>query len=325
MPASREEYEDARAEGVAFHFLRAPERWADGMLACRLMRLGEPDPGGRPRPVPTDELESFPADTLITATGTEVDPATLEALGICGDEGRVDPATQETRLAGVFLLGDAASGASTIVKAIASARKAVDAIVEREGGSRWSGLPAGFGAPEDPIGLRRSRDRLVPAPDTVRADAAADAVTNAKLRETEAARCLGCDSLCLKCVEVCPNRANTFIAVRDGFRDAVQILHLDALCNECGNCATFCPWDGRPYADKLTLFVREDDFRGSTNPGFFVEGPRLLLRLGSEVSETAIGPDGRLAKGAGGTAGASAHAVVQAVLRDHAYLLGGPA
>ncbi len=74
MPASREEREDARAEGVSFHYLRVPERWADRTLACRVMRLGDPDASGRPRPMPTDGTESFPADTVITATGTEVDP-----------------------------------------------------------------------------------------------------------------------------------------------------------------------------------------------------------------------------------------------------------
>ncbi len=146
-------------------------------------------------------------------------------------------------------------------------------------------------------------------------------------------RCLGCDVLCLKCVEVCPNRANTYIAISDGFRDQVQVLHLDALCNECGNCATFCPWDGKPYTDKLTVFASEKDFRGSANPGFAVEGQRLLLRLDGTVGEIAIGPDGRLAAGAegaagafpAGPAGALARAVVQAVLGDQAYLLGGTA
>ena len=82
MPASREEREDARAEGISFHFLRAPERWTGRTLVCRLMRLGEPDESGRPRPVPTDALESFPADAVITATGTEVDPGALAAIGL---------------------------------------------------------------------------------------------------------------------------------------------------------------------------------------------------------------------------------------------------
>jgi putative selenate reductase len=317
MPASREEYEEARAEGIAFHFLRAPERWADGALTCRIMSLGEPDAEGRPRPVPTGGRESFAADTVITATGTEVDTAALEAIGLAG-AGRVDPATQETPIAGVFLLGDAASGAATIVKAIASARTAATAIVDREGGPRWKSLAPIVGAPAEALALRSPRDRLVPP------------AAGAMLRTTESARCLGCDVLCLKCVEVCPNRANTFVAVRDGLRDAVQVIHLDALCNECGNCATFCPWDGTPYADKLTVFRTEEDFRSSANPGFVIEGRRLLLRLDGTVRGEDLGPDGRLVEAAAGAfpagpTGSAARAVVEAVLRDHPYLLGGPA
>ena len=215
------------------------------------------------------------------------------------------------------------------MKAIASARKAVRTIVDREGGPRWAGLAPDLGAPADPLRLRAPRDRQLPA-SARRAGRAAGRKTDETLRGTESVRCLGCDALCLKCVEVCPNRANTYVSVRDGLRDAVQVLHLDALCNECGNCATFCPWNGKPYADKLTVFVREDDFRGSSNPGFFVNGQRLLLRLGGAVSEAAIGPDGAIAEGSAGAfpagpEGVSSRAVVQAVLRDHAYLLGGTA
>ncbi len=91
---------------------------------------------------------------------------------------------------------------------------------------------------------------------------------------TESKRCLGCRALCMKCVEVCPNRANTLVRVKDGFRDEAQIVHIDAFCNECGNCATFCPWEGRPYRDKLTVFATEEDFRDSTNPGFFLAAAR---------------------------------------------------
>jgi putative selenate reductase len=54
----------------------------------------------------------------------------------------------------------------------------------------------------------------------------------------------------------------------DGFDIAEQIIHVDGMCNECGNCATFCPHAGRPYKDKLTLFWSEEDFVDSENIGF---------------------------------------------------------
>jgi putative selenate reductase len=301
MPASREEYEDARAEGVAFRFLAAPERWYDRTLTCRVMALGEPGPDGRRRPVPTGETFTLAADTVIAATGSDVDPAARAAM----------------EAEGAVVIGDAATGPATIVEAIASARKAVSAIVEREGGARWEALGPGFGASTDPLGLRATRDRLVPASDNRRHGRATDAT----LRATESTRCLGCEALCLKCVEVCPNRANTSVAVRDGFHDAVQVVHLDARCNECGNCATFCPWDGKPYTDKLTVFIGESDFRASTNPGFLAEGRRLLVRLDGVVSEVAMEADGTVP----GEIAMPARAVIQAVLRDHPGVLGGSA
>ena len=41
-----------------------------------------------------------------------------------------------------------------------------------------------------------------------------------------------------------------------------------ALCNECGNCAVFCPYTSRPYRDKFTLFWSLEDFQNSENDGF---------------------------------------------------------
>jgi putative selenate reductase len=110
----------------------------------------------------------------------------------------------------------------------------------------------------------------------------------------EATRCLQCSTLCDKCVEVCPNRANyTYIvspislplpkvSCQQGqltltgeeiFRieQARQILHIDDFCNECGNCETFCVHQGKPYLDKPRLFLREDDFELEKDNAFYVE------------------------------------------------------
>ena len=37
----------------------------------------------------------------------------------------------------------------------------------------------------------------------------------------------------------CPNRANVVVKLPDG---RAQILHVDRMCNECGNCLVFCPY-----------------------------------------------------------------------------------
>ena len=62
-----------------------------------------------------------------------------------------------------------------------------------------------------------------------------------------------CETVCENCVDVCPNRAN--IAVRVPGLDQEQIVHVDKMCNECGNCAVFCPYASAPYKDKFTLFA----------------------------------------------------------------------
>jgi putative selenate reductase len=109
----------------------------------------------------------------------------------------------------------------------------------------------------------------------------------------EGERCLQCNYVCAKCVDVCPNRANISIAV-PGFNDRFQTLHVDAFCNECGNCASFCPWQGRPYKDKVTIFSLRQDFDGSTNAGFLMEGSTVHVRHNGNVHVLSIDGAGRI-------------------------------
>ncbi|VTR30706.1 putative selenate reductase subunit YgfK [Serratia fonticola] len=109
----------------------------------------------------------------------------------------------------------------------------------------------------------------------------------------EAQRCLECNYVCSKCVDVCPNRANVSIAI-PGFQDRFQTLHLDAYCNECGNCAQFCPWQGKPYKDKVTIYSLPQDFANSTNPGFLVDGAQVSVRQGGKLYQLQIDRDGQL-------------------------------
>ena len=104
------------------------------------------------------------------------------------------------------------------------------------------------------------------------------------------------------------------------FRDAFQIVHIDAFCNECGNCATFCPWEGRPYKDKLTVFASEEDFIDSTNPGFFLRGGSGKIRVNGEVGGLTVDGARKVSAEVGGP---GTVAVVQAVVRGYSYLLGG--
>ena len=136
----------------------------------------------------------------------------------------------------------------------------------------------------------------------------------------EAHRCLECNYLCSKCVDVCPNRANVAIAV-PGFKDQFQTLHLDAYCNECGNCAQFCPWQGKPYQDKVTIFSLPEDFDNSRNPGFYLaDGGELRVRQDGETYRLTIDAQSRI-KDAPAALGDMCR-IISHVHAHHHYLLG---
>ena len=94
---------------------------------------------------------------------------------------------------------------------------------------------------------------------------------------------------------MCPNRANVVIALPDGRH---QILHVDRMCNECGNCAVFCPYDSAPYRDKFTLFLTREGFDESTeNQGFLpLEGRKVLVRLDGKVFEADLDGQNRASR-----------------------------
>ena len=128
----------------------------------------------------------------------------------------------------------------------------------------------------------------------------------------ECDRCLECNSHCENCVTVCPNRAN--IAIKTKNSSMPQILHVDIMCNECGNCATFCPYTGAPYLDKLTLFADEKGMADSENNGFYmVDEKNFVLRLfGNKISASLDD----MSKVPSGIAD-----IINAVCSDYSYLL----
>jgi putative selenate reductase len=215
-----------------------------------------------------------------------------------------------------------------VVESIADARKAVEAIAKREI-SDWKDLDKdfnpGFDRKQQIPEIYNKKSRLI-LPRISEDDRV--------IAENEAGRCLECNVICNKCVDVCPNRANVAIEIdkKEGFQDAYQILHLDALCNECGNCATFCPYDGKPYKDKLTLFASKEDFKNSTNNGFMVTDFRgswlVTLRLQDKLWKLKLSKDGELIpkdsscpKGHDINEIREVCAIISTVLKDYSYLI----
>jgi len=106
-----------------------------------------------------------------------------------------------------------------------------------------------------------------------------------------------CRAACGICESVCPNRANIRVKITEsGLQHEQQILHIDGMCNECGNCATFCPEQGKPYLDKLTLFWFSEDFNNSRNSGFLINERRpemnFKIRVDTTVSDLNMSASG---------------------------------
>jgi putative selenate reductase len=311
MPAYREEYLEALEEGVQFKFLSNPEQFdQDGQLTVRVMALGDKDEKGRRRPVATDKTFTAKVDTVVTAAGEKVDYDLLHKIGLPLEPNgivKVNDKTCETELPDIFLIGDAQSGPSSIVAAIGGARKAADTILAREKKSYKDYAfisPTGF----EEIYARKAHIplRLVGANKVE------------EFAKQEAKRCLECSYICSKCTDVCPNRANLSLPI-PGFRDPFQIIHIDAYCNECGNCGQFCPWDDRPYKDKVTIFNLQKDFDNSTNPGFLINGDNAIVRLNGKTHTLKL-EEGQLKNAPSELNDISR--IIHFIHKEHSYLLG---
>lgn len=323
MPADREEFEAALVDGVEYTELSLPERMAPGsggslpVLRVREMSLGEPDASGRRAPVASDRVRDVACDLVIAAVGESPDRALFESLGAeVGKNGRpvVDESTMATSVPGVYAAGDARRGPASIIAGEADGRLAAYAILRAAGVEpRVERLEPS--AP-DHDALSRRGETLPSLP-----------VTDPGFVAREAERCLSCGSACLRCVEVCPNRANFALPVAPGgaLKQAIQIVHVDDLCNECGNCGFFCPYDGEPYSGKPTLFSGEAALRESSNAGFAFVGdsasPTLVMRAEpGEKSAVTTRPYAEWTKRA---ADSPMPAIAKTVLDSHSYLIAG--
>ncbi len=283
MPASREEYEFALEDNVDFHWLRNPEKFTpDGTLTIRVMELGEKDSSGRRRPVPTDKTETLRVDSIVYAIGDDPDENLLKEVGLKPDResGVQTFEGGETELTNVFLIGDSRTGTSTIVQCINEGRSAADVICRKENPAwkRKEKLP--FMDPleqKKQIGSKKGEVSVKP-------DARSEYNVSI-FGSTELNRCLECNYICNKCVDVCPNRANIAVPVQKEpmFNNPFEIVHIDAYCNECGDCGRYCPWEGRPYVDKPTVFNSMKDFENSENPGWLLDNGQLHVRFKGEI------------------------------------------
>ncbi|MFC2083157.1 putative selenate reductase subunit YgfK [Candidatus Bipolaricaulota bacterium] len=333
MPAEEEELHDLLIEGNQIKELSVPHRVIveDGRitgLECLKAELGEPGPDGRRRPIPVADSEfSIPASVIILAIGQRphTDFLSESTIATRASDGGIDvQETGQTTLSKVYAGGDIARGPAIIIAACDDGRRAAEDICRQ--------LGVAFSAPELPklqledvewslLKASRARQSVQHQPEFL--DVAkrhdfdlVEATFTGDQAISEAERCLQCQLLCDKCVDVCPNRANIGIRVTPFARElpryefidgqfklagmeavrihqSRQILHIDDLCNECGNCTTFCVHQGRPYGDKPRLFLDREAFEAEADNAYWLDQSGISSRSNGATSRLAEAQDGQ--------------------------------
>jgi len=236
MPANAEDVVAAIEEGVRLEFLAAPLRIEPGRVRCVRMALGEPDADGRRRPqaVPGSEFD-VDADTVILAVGQLAStPATAAARQ---ENGTIQARVEDlgTSVPGIFAGGDAVTGPSSIIVAIAQGRTAAAAIDRHLGGN---GDLQRFAAARPATELRDGAPRgspqhlpgHIPLATRLAGFALVEEAFDPRTATAEASRCLSCDLL------------------------AFDVQVDAALCKDCGYCDEVCG---------LEVFARSDSYHAS--------------------------------------------------------------
>jgi len=301
MPAEYEEIIAAINEGVEIMEHTAPDKILTDNnkvkgLVCSIYTPGDKDQSGRAMPFKKENSAFIiDVDTVIPAIGQN------RRIDFIGNEMlEANPITLETKIKNVFIGGDAHRGAKNIVTAVADGRKVAENIIISSGLSfkHLENKNTKDLKKEDYLYKRSRRkysDNYTKQNSlNINEQQSSKSYISENEAINEAARCLFCDEICYICVTVCPNRANysyetspcSFMlqkAVRNendivsfendkifSVKQKYQVLNISDLCNECGNCTTFCPTSGAPFRDKPKFYLTKESFRFAEN-GFFIE------------------------------------------------------
>jgi putative selenate reductase len=302
MPCDQDELIEALDEGIELIELAAPEEVISENgtvkeLKASKMKLGELDKSGRRKPIKIKNSEFvIKTDTIITAIGQKV------ILDFYPEkELKFNPKTYETGLENVFAGGDAARGASSLINAIGDGKAVAFNILEKAGKTPQINIsPKDDRMPDydpDYKGLQIKQTKRFSA---IKLEDSASVAA-------EAARCLQCDLMCNVCTTVCPNRANIYykteplslpveIAVKQGenieiklkeiknIKQKFQIINIGDFCNECGNCATFCPSSGAPYKDKPKFHITKESFDNAEFGFYFADESHMIIKDKNGIS-----------------------------------------
>ncbi|MBI2165572.1 MAG: FAD-dependent oxidoreductase [Chloroflexi bacterium] len=206
MPAYDFEVKAAEEEGVQLVFLAAPVAFAPRgnalAMELELMKLGEPDSSGRPRPVPTGQRTIMETDTVLAAIGQVAAPPQAWSLKTNRDgTAQVDAKTLETGTPALFAGGDLVTGPLNVIEAIANGRRAAITIDRYLGGSgdiseqlapdpeEGLEMPASLA----PLGVGPLRQRELDHHSRTGSFDEVDLGLTAEAAVSEARRCIRCD------------------------------------------------------------------------------------------------------------------------------------
>jgi putative selenate reductase len=302
MPAWEEEIQAFFDEKnrIVDHVIPIRVNRVDGQpvsVTCLRTVPGEPDADGRRKPVPQKGSEfDVPAELVIAAIGQQPDYDISVLKPIVESNSfklKANPDTAETAIPGVFAGGDAVRGPASIIEAVADAAAGARAIARNPGYESVPDTNHGVLTSADMERIHHARTHLSssvePGMRPLNKRHAFDVVEmtySAKQAVMESERCLQCDLICDRCVDVCPNRANIAVVVdselcripvlridSSGYsvirHESVdshkkfqqrQIIHIVDWCNECGNCTVFCTHTGEPFKTKPCFYLSEAIF-----------------------------------------------------------------
>jgi glutamate synthase (NADPH/NADH) small chain len=142
LPARAEEVHHAEEEGIRFKLLTNPVRYIGTdsnkvkAMECIRMKLGDPDPSGRRRPVPIEGSNfTQECDMVIVAIGNGPNPVIFQsAADIKRNKWgyiEYDAQTMATSKDRVYVGGDIATGSATVIQAMGAGRIAANAMHQR--------------------------------------------------------------------------------------------------------------------------------------------------------------------------------------------------
>lgn len=208
MPAYEEEIEEAEHEGVILKLLTLPVEVAaeDGKVAgikCRHMRLGTFDRTGRRSPEAEGSEFIIKADQVLVAIGQ-----TLKTEEICngvqletrkGNYINIDPVTGQTSEKWVFSGGDAVTGPSSVVEAVAAGERAavgIDQSLTGEDHAFWRKdkvIDTYFNPNADPMPYQREKPPTISIERRKNNFDEVEMCWNENVAVRQASRCLRCD------------------------------------------------------------------------------------------------------------------------------------